>query len=40
MNVLNKRQGRRRGDQNRYSLAVDLDTVLEKTRRNRSIWWI
>jgi cell division control protein 6 len=28
-NVLNKWQGRGRGDENQYSLAVDLDTVLE-----------
>lgn len=28
-NVLNKRQGRGRGDENQYSLAVDLDTALE-----------
>jgi cell division control protein 6 len=27
-NVLNKRQGRGRGDENQYSLAVDLDTAL------------
>jgi cell division control protein 6 len=37
-NVLNKRQGRGRGDENRYLLAVDLDTVLKKLLRNRSVW--
>ena len=28
-NVLNKRQGRGRGDENTYSPAVDVDTALE-----------
>lgn len=31
--ILNKRQGRGRGDDNQYSLAVDLDTALEDLLR-------